>query len=228
MKRLAFVAALILSASAAAQYVMPTDPRIQTLLYDRGRIYPIEVTAGYTLLIGFAGGEHVETMAVGDNSAWQVTANKRGDSIFVKRNYSGINTNLTVITDARTYVFELIGNSNPKSNAPLVIRFTYPEPARLIPMIKTATPTVAYRVEGVRSLRPSQIEVRVNSVALAWPAGVPVPAVFEINEDGTESLINGTFLDDRMIIQGVPQRLMFRSGRQLATATRYIPKQPRR
>lgn len=228
MKRFAFVAALILSASTTAQNMMPTDPRIQTLQYDKGRIYPIEVAAGYTLLISFAGGERVETMAVGESSAWQVTANKRGDSIFVKRNFSGVNTNLTVITDARTYVFELIGNSNPKPMSPLVIRFTYPEPARPLPMIKPAPPPVAYRVKGVRSLRPSQIEVRVNSVALAWPQGVPVPAVFEINEDGTESLINGTFLDDRMIIQGVPQRFLFRSGRQLATATRYTPKPPRR
>lgn len=216
-------AALVLAAMAAAQTPPPPDPRIQTIPYDAGRIYPVEVAAGYTLMIALANGEHVETMAVGDTSAWQVNANKRGDAIFIKRNYSGINTNLTVITDARTYVFELLGNV-PVRTTPLIIRFIYPEAVKLAASVPHDDVAAAYRLTGARSLRPSAIEARNNQTTLAWPACTAVPAVFQLNADGTESLVNGTFVDDRMVIQGMPQRLLFRSGRLLATATQVVPR----
>ena len=166
-------------------------------------------------------------MAVGDTSAWQVNANKRGDAIFIKRNYSGINSNLTVITDARTYVFELLGNV-PVRTTPLIIRFTYPESVKLAAAVSSDNVAVAYRLTGARTLRPSAIEARNNQTTLAWPAGTAMPAVFQLNADGTESLVNGTFVDDRMIIQGMPQRLLFRSGRLLATATQVIPRKGRK
>lgn len=227
MRRAAVGATLVLSAMAGAQTPPPPDPRIQTIPYDAGCIYPVEVAAGYTLMIALANGEHVETMAVGDNSAWQVNANKRGDAIFIKRNYSGINTNLTVITDARTYVFELLGNV-PVRTTPLIIRFAYPDAVKLIALVPPDTVAVAYKLSGARSLRPSVIDARNNQTTLAWPPGAAVPAVFQINADGTESLVNGTFVDDRMVIQGMPQRLLFRSGRLLATATQVIPRKGRK
>ncbi|MEI6486993.1 MAG: TrbG/VirB9 family P-type conjugative transfer protein [Sphingomonadales bacterium] len=227
IRRAAVGAALVLATTIAAQTPPPPDPRIQTIPYDAGRIYPVEVAAGYTLMIALANGEHVETMAVGDNSAWQVNANKRGDAIFIKRNFSGINTNLTVITDARTYVFELLGNV-PVRTTPLIIRFAYPDAVKFTATIAPDNVTLTYRVTGARSLRPSVIEARNNQTTLAWPPGAAVPAVFQINADGTESLVNGTFVDDRMIIQGMPQRLLFRSGRLLATATQVAARKGRK
>jgi type IV secretion system protein VirB9 len=227
MRRAAVGAALVLATTVAAQTAPPPDPRIQAIPYDAGRIYPVEVAAGYTLMIVLANGERVETMAVGDNSAWQVNANKRGDAIFIKRNYSGINTNLTVITDARTYVFELLGNV-PVRTTPLIIRFSYPDAVKLAATVPADIVAVTYKLTGARSLRPSVIEARNNRTTLAWPPGAAVPAVFQINADGTESLVNGTFVDDRMVIQGMPQRLLFRSGRLLATATQVAARKGRK
>jgi type IV secretion system protein VirB9 len=227
MSRAAMGAALVLAVTAAAQTPPPPDPRIQTIPYDAGRIYPVGVAAGYTLMIALANGERVETMAVGDNSAWQVNANKRGDAIFIKRNFSGINTNLTVITDARTYVFELLGSA-PARTTPLVIRFSYPDAVKLTTTMPPDNVALTYRLTGARTLRPSMIEARNNQTTIAWPPGAAVPAVFQINADGTESLVNGTFVDDRMVIQGMPQRLLFRSGQLLATATQVIPRKRRK
>ncbi len=227
MRHAAVGAALVLAAATAAQTPPPPDPRIQTIPYDAGRIYPVEVASGYTLMIALANGERVETMAVGDNSAWQVNANKRGDAIFIKRNFSGINTNLTVITDARTYVFELLGSA-PVRTPPLVIRFNYPDAVKLVATVLPDNMVVTYRLTGARTVRPSVIEARNNQTTIAWPPGAAVPAVFQINADGTESLVNGTFVDDRMVIQGMPQRLLFRSGRLLAIATQVVPRKRRK
>lgn len=221
---------LVAAPSAQTQMMPPTvgDPRIQTFVYDSRQIYPLEVASSYTLMIGLAPGERVETLAVGDSNAWQVSANKRGDAIFIKRNYSGVNTNLTVITDARTYVFELLGNRGSTGVLPLIIRFTYPRPAPAIEQPRPVVQAVAYRVTGERSLRPAEIKVTATGVALGWPPGVQVPAVFQINEDGSESLVNSIFVDDRMLIQGVPRALVFRSGRLRASAKRILPREARR
>lgn len=202
---------------------MPGDPRIQSIPYDSRKVYPLEIASTFTLMIGLAAGERVETMAVGDSAAWQVSANKRGDAIFIKRNYSGITTNLTVITDTRTYVFELLGNTPSSQTLPLIIRFAYPEAVRVVAQPADADLAPIYRLKGARVLRPSIIAVKGNTVSLGWPPGAPIPAVFQINDDGAEALVNGGFADDRMVIQGVPERILFRSGRQLATATRIAP-----
>jgi type IV secretion system protein VirB9 len=220
-------AALLLVAPLQAQTPPPPDPRIQTIAYDSGRIYPLEVASGYTLMIALANGERVETMAVGDSTAWQVSANKRGDAIFIKRNHYGTTTNLTVITDVRTYVFELLGAVTERTT-PLVIRFSYPEAIKAaVPMAQDDV-VVRYRLSGARSLRPSVINATNNLTTLAWPLGTAVPAVFQVNADGTESLVNGTFVDDQMVIQGMPPKLLFRSGKLLATAKQVMPRQSRR
>jgi type IV secretion system protein VirB9 len=209
---------LLLAPGLAAAQGPVGDPRLASLIYDSGRIYPIEVASGYTLMIALGNGERVETMAVGDSNAWQVTTNKRGDAIFIKRIKMGVNSNLTVVTDARTYVFELLGY-NPGYPPPFVINFTYPQPDRS-QAAAAAVETNAYRVRGTRALRPSMIAVKGNLTELVWPPDVAVPAVFQIDDDGVESLVNGMFQDDRMIIQGVPRRLLFRAGARTATATR--------
>jgi type IV secretion system protein VirB9 len=223
---LAFALAIVLQTHGFAETAPPPDPRIQTVLYDAGRVYPIEVSSGYTLMIALGAGEHVETMAVGDSSAWQVTANKRGDAIFIKRIHQGVNTNLTVVTDTRTYAFELFGTTLYRPT-PLIMRFSYP--AAIKPAVEPdpASGAISYRLSGASVLRPSLIEARDNVTTLAWPKGIAVPAVFQVDADGTESLISGTFVNDRMIIQGVPQQLLFRSGKLLASATMVAPRKGR-
>ncbi|MEI6485660.1 MAG: TrbG/VirB9 family P-type conjugative transfer protein [Sphingomonadales bacterium] len=219
VRALRLAALLWLALPAAAS----PDPRLQIIPYDPGRIYTVEVAAGYTLMIALAPGERIETMAVGDSSAWQVNANKRGDAIFIKRNYSGINSNLTVITDARTYVFELLGNS-PVQPPPLIMRFAYAAARPELPAAPPAAGSAAYRLAGAPALRPASISIAGNQIILAWPAGAALPAVFQIADDGSEALVNGRFEDDRMILQGIPRRLLFRSGRQIATATLTPPR----
>lgn len=222
------IAMLAAAASlASAQPAMPPDPRIRAFAYDPSQIYPIEVATGYTLMIALAPGERVETLAVGDSAAWQVTATKRGDAIFIKRLVPGVDTNLTVISDSRTYLFELIGTPSPGRALPLAIHFTYAAALPSQAPAPMAPEAIAYRLSGARALRPVVIRVAGNGLSLAWPEGVAVPAVFQIMDDGTEALVNGAFENDRMIVQGIPQRLIFRSGALMATATRVSPKHPK-
>jgi type IV secretion system protein VirB9 len=101
---------LLLAMPAAAQVRPepgPGDPRIQSVLYDANQVVQIQAATGYQVTVEFAQDERIENIAVGDSGAWQITPNKRGDHLFIKAVGQGVTTNLTVVTDARTYVFEL-------------------------------------------------------------------------------------------------------------------------
>ena len=58
----------------------PLDPRIEMVTYDADQIVQLRVTAGFQVMVEFAGDERVENVALGDSSGWQATPNKRGRS----------------------------------------------------------------------------------------------------------------------------------------------------
>ena len=106
--------------AAAAQ-----DARIVERFYDEGKIVRIEGKTKVQATIQFAEDERIENVAIGDSEAWQVTPNKRANLLFVKPLAPNAQTNMTVVTDRRTYLFDLVASA---SSRPLyVLRFTYPD-----------------------------------------------------------------------------------------------------
>ena len=199
----------------------PGDPRLQTIAYDPDQVVQLALPTGYQLMVGFAPGERVETIAVGDSAAWQVTANKRGDYLFVKCVQTGGDSNMTVVTDARVYSFELVRAFGPASDMPYAVRFTYPQAPQAVAAGPSAIATPArYRLSGSRAIRPGAIDVDGTNLVLSWPANVTLPAVFRIDEDGQETLVNGEMRDGRFVIAGLPAKLIFRLDRLVATAVR--------
>ena len=60
--------------------------------------------------IRFAEDESIENVAIGDSNAWQVTPNKRANLLFVKPLLTRVSTNMTVVIDKRTYLFDLVAS----------------------------------------------------------------------------------------------------------------------
>ena len=90
---------------------------------------PVQGRLGYQSMIEFGQGEQIENVAVGDSAAWQVTPNKRANLLFLKPLMGKARTNMTVVTDQRTYLFDLSVASS--GNTPLYnLRFTYGATAR--------------------------------------------------------------------------------------------------
>jgi type IV secretion system protein VirB9 len=216
----------LLAAPLAAQ-LRPTpgdaDPRLQTVIYDPDRVVELDVAAGYQLMVSLTG-ERIETVAVGDTNGWSVTPSKRGDAVFIKANDDAQTTNLTVVTDARVYAFALARAFGPSGDLPYIVRFADPTQDAPIDAAAALQPQYRYRVSGIRDLRPSEIAVEPGRIALTWPATAPLPAVFRIEGDGVETLVNGEMIDGRFIIDGTPRALVFRLDRQIARATRLVVK----
>lgn len=216
---------LLLAGSASLAQIRPMagsgDPRLQTVEYSPDQVVQLAVATGYQLMVSFAAGERVETIAVGDSSAWQVTTNKRGDYIFVKSISGSRPTNMTVVTDARVYLFELVPGSAYGDEQAFSLRFTYPEEAAALAAAQPPpVPAYRYRTSGARALRPNRIVQQGERLIVEWPPNVALPAIFRIEEDGRETLVNSDVQNGRFVIAGLPRKLVFRLDRQIAYAVR--------
>jgi type IV secretion system protein VirB9 len=221
-----------LAAPAAAQVEPPPaaagDPRIQTVAYDADQVVLLQGAPGYLITVEFGADEQIENVAVGDSGAWQVTPNRRGDYLFVKP-VQAVSTNMTVVTSARTYLFELAPLYGPSPQMAYTVRFSYP--ASQAESIADEAPTGevqgSYRVSGAPALRPSRIADDGRHTYIEWPRDRALPAVYAIDSEGRESLVNGAMRDDLFVIDAIASRLVFRIDRHVARAERIKPRKGR-
>lgn len=220
---LAFAAATLASAPLAAQ-VRPQaepggDPRIQSVAYAPDQVILLEGAPGYQITLELSPDERVETVAVGDSSSWQVSANRRGDLLFIKALAAAAATNMTVITNVRTYNFDLapVGSTQMA----YTIRFRYPPPAAAEEDSSDDAVEGRYRLGGDKALRPSEISDDGVHTFIRWPRERALPAVYMVTDSGSEMLVNGMMReDDLFVIDSVQRKLVFRIDGDVATATR--------
>jgi type IV secretion system protein VirB9 len=210
----------LIAAFAAFAQPAAAQSRVETVVWHPDQVIPLQVAAGYQLMVEFAADEHIESVAVGDSSAWQVTPNRGGDRVFVKPLQGGLSTNLTVVTSARTYTFELGPLSGPSDDMPYVVRFTYPAADATAEAEPAGAVAGRYRLSGARALRPSRISDDGIHTYIEWPRDRALPAVYALDERGQESLVNGMMRDDLFVIDAVVHRLVFRIDRDTAQAER--------
>ena len=114
MKKLLFVAVLTLAGNAAFAAKVPepiaTDQRIRQVVYSASEVYEVTGSYRFTTTIEFEKGETVQYLTLGDTIAWQ--AHPIGHRVHLKPVEPRAVTNLTVVTDRRTYYFRLTG-ANP-------------------------------------------------------------------------------------------------------------------
>ncbi len=83
------------------------DPRIRVVPYRADTVYRLRGYVGYQIDITFAPGERFLGLGVGD--AKGVSFAPEANHLFLKPRASHVATNLTVLTDRRTYLFLLRG-----------------------------------------------------------------------------------------------------------------------
>lgn len=216
-----FTAIALLALPASAQtYPQPGegDPRIQTVQYDPAQIIRLSVAPGLQTIIELAPGENIQTIGVGDSIAWQVSAGKRGDFFFVKNVSANAMTNMSVVTAARVYNFELAPSSGYGDVSPFHIRVVYPAKSNGTATINIE-PTFEYRLSGSKLIRPESVYQEGTRTILEWPEDTPLPGIFAV-ENGAEAIVNGEMQDGRFVIAGTPAKLVFRLDRETAYATR--------
>jgi type IV secretion system protein VirB9 len=240
------LAASLLTLTLAASPAHADDPRLVERLYDEDEVVRIEGRTNVQATIRFGEGEQIENVAIGDSTAWQVTPNKRANLLFIKPLAERAATNMTVVTDKHTYLFDLIANPANR-NALYVLAFTYPEepedtqlaegeaaPAgpNAVELTAAADPyavvdpaelNFAWEAKGDRALLPAQVYDDGAAIYLSWPAGTALPAILIKDHEGKEGPVNFAVRGETLVVDGVPRELVLRSGEDRATLTNRGP-----
>lgn len=244
----ALISALTLHiAVAAGLFAVPAtaqDARLVERMYDPAKVVRIDGRTKVQATIAFAEDERIENVAIGDSEAWQVTPNKRANLLFIKPLSPTARTNMTVVTDRRTYLFDLI--AGPKAQPLYVLRFTYPaEPeeegtvlAGSASPAEMAAATDPYAVvdpaqlnfdwakKGAKNLLPTRTYDDGTATFLTWPDGQSVPAILIKDHEGTEGPVNFAVRGNMIVVDGVPAEIILRSGDSLATLINEGPPRP--
>lgn len=231
-------ALLLLSAAPAFAQVQPQpaggDPHLQAIDYDPQRIVQLRGSPGYQMMIELSPDEQVQSVALGDTSAWQVSVNKEGDRLFLKPSQPNVSTNMTVVTSVRIYNFDLASLAEMTPDIPYTFRFRYPatkpraEDGQYVDVAAATRRISRYRVSGNKLIRPSGMTNDGKHTFIVWPSSTPIPAVYAIDAKGKDMMVNGMMgTDDIYVIDGVPDRLSFRIDDNVAYAERIVPKKKR-
>ena len=238
MRMRALPLVLVASAAPAVAQVQPQptggDPHLQAIDYDADAIVQLRGAPGYQMMIELSPDEQVKSVAVGDGTAWQVSVNKEGDRLFLKPAEPNVSTNMAVVTSVRVYNFDLASMSAPSPDMPYTVEFRYPatkpraEDAGYVDVAAATRRISRYRMSGNRLLWPSGMTNDGQHTFISWPRSAPIPAVYGVDAQGRDALVNGMMgTDDVYVVDGVPDRLMFRIDDNVAYAVRMPPKKGR-
>ena len=120
---------LLACAANAAQWPTPSaeDRRMQFVDYSSTNVTQINAVTGLITTITFAPGESVVNYGSGYSTAWEFST--AGNQFFLKPKAEQATTNLVVITNKRTYHFDVHLTWN-KKKATYHLQFQYPEEAK--------------------------------------------------------------------------------------------------
>lgn len=211
-----------------SQAALRPDPRIRVVPYRADAVYRLRGYVGYQIDITFAPGERFLGLGVGDSKGVGFAAD--ANHLFLKPKAARVATNLTVLTNRHTYLFDYQAEPAPPdpSGADVIYALRFEYPAAPVRTAARERRQVATDLAAARSARPRNYDYwycgdRSLKPAAAWDDGVQttlvfgahteLPALFTSNEDGSESLVNFDVQAGRIVVQRVARRLIVRRGK---------------
>ena len=103
------------------------------------------------------------------------------------------------------------------------MRFRYPGIDLAPPVVIDQEPAF-YKMRGAKALAPSAMSDDGMATTISWPADTPIPAVYAVDANGQETIVNGAMREGAFVVDAIAPRFVFRSGKLKATATRKVAK----
>jgi type IV secretion system protein VirB9 len=233
MTRLA--ASLLLCASLAAHAATtPTpgqaDARVRVVAYNPDDVVELHGYTGYQIHIEWAPGEEFVDLGAGSTDGIQIGVDE--NHFFIKPKHDHVRTDITVITTRHTYHFDYFVSGAPThtrgADAPVYsIRFTYPQDDAARAAEQAERRQAEQRIADAAARRPRNTDYWFcGSPALqplsAFDDGIEthlrfapnaeLPAIFLLNDDDSESLLNFNVQNDELVLHRVARRFVLRRG----------------
>jgi type IV secretion system protein VirB9 len=218
----------VLCASVAVAEQVPApgaaDARVRVAHFTDGEVYRLVGRVGFQIELELEPGEVYRGHGGGDLDGIVIAAHDA--HVMVKPRAEGVETNLVVFTDRRTYRFHYVVE---RQAVPLVpqeliyaVRFQYPEVA----VAESATRRIAARLDqaraqslnkdywycGAPSLQPVAMFDDGVRTHLRFAERAEWPTLFVLNDDKSESLVNFTAEGNDMIVHRTARRFVVRRG----------------
>jgi type IV secretion system protein VirB9 len=225
-RALRILAIALACATAALRAAEPGDARIRTSVYAADEVYRLPGYVGFQIDLEFERGESFVGLGAGDVESLAFAA--QDNHLFLKPRAAGVDTNLTVLTNRRTYHFEYRTSARAPDatlgDVIYVLRFVYAVP----PAAEAVTDGVNRRLAQAAAARAHNLDYAYcGSPGLkpeaAWDDGVQthvrfgarqeLPALFVQNEDGSEALVNFSIETGEVVVHRVARRFVVRRGR---------------
>lgn len=202
-----------------------TDSRIRTVRYSDNEVYQFIGHYGFQSSIEFGPDEKLQTVSVGDSIAWLI--NPAGNRLFLKPIEQNALTNMTVITDKHTYMFELHAEETKNirdKDLIFTLRFIYPQNEisdigvsqyEEMPEIDKHPErfNLAYSVRGSNLIEPLRIFDDGEFTYFEFrDKNAEIPAFFRVNADMQEELVNFRKRGDYIVVERVAARFTLRRG----------------
>ena len=208
--------------AAKAPHALITDDRVKQVPYDPNQVYEVVGTSGYQTSIEFASDETVKVVSLGDSIAWQTVPYQ--NRLFIKPVEPNAATNLTVITDKRTYYIKLT-SSKARTTQTFLVRFIYPNSnangyagagrseAHTSNGIDPAKLNIDYGVSGDRTAIPLNRTFDDGQFTyFLFDRDAEIPSFYTVGPDGTESAVSPRREGQYMVVKRTASLFTLRNG----------------
>lgn len=213
------------------------DHRVRTITYQPDQVYKYTGHYHYQSAIEFAPDEEILTISMGDSTAWML--NPSGFRLFLKPIEQDATTNMTLITNKRTYLFELHARETDDiddRDMVFVYRFLYPNEIPSLGGVRRGsvdtTPSFSRYLDSVPNPLSDPGKYNLNYTISGTDIIAPIrifddglftyfqfrnknadlPAFYMTDDRGNEALVNFRTRGDYVVTERVSKRFTLRHG----------------
>jgi len=206
-----------------------TDHRVRIIVYQPDQVFRYVGHYRFQSAIEFEKDEEIRTISMGDSTAWMM--NPSGNRLFLKPLEQDATTNMTLITNKRTYLFELHARETDDiddEELTFIMRFVYTDSAdgeaAGVTSYLDSVPlpdldenpekyNFKYTIAGTEEISPVRIfDDGVFTYFQFRDKNAEVPAFYWVDEQGNESLINYRTRGDFIVVERVSRKFTLRHG----------------
>ncbi len=226
--------------SAEKSQSINSDRKLRSYNYQPNTVYEYTGFLKIASRIDLDPNENILSITMGDQTGWQI--NPVGNKIFLKPIEVDANTNMTIITDKRTYYFEMYSKEAEGLDDPdisFASSFNYPDAGEngmanpdfmdfsseievkdYVPDVNenAAGVNMSYTMSGDKQISPIQVFDDGEFTYFKFKdVNADYPAIFQVLPDGNEALINfRVSRNGYVVVEMVTSQFTLRFGNQMA------------
>jgi len=224
------MAAVLFSAPAFATREpkpIQVDHRVRVIVFQQDEVYKYTGHYRYASQIEFGRDEEIKTISMGDSTSWML--NPSGFRLFLKPVEQDATTNMTVITNKHTYLFELHARETDDiddKDMVFIMRFIYPGETNSAggtvssyldnvptPESEPGKYNLKYTISGSDKVAPIRIFDDGEFTFFQFRnKNADIPAFYFVDDKGNEAMINYRARGDYIVVERVAKKFTLRHG----------------